>query len=77
VANQLKHYGKIRYFNKRNTAEIDFILNEEIALEVKQKAIEPDLRKLGKLAANLDIKNYYIVSNTHVKMDNVVYPWFF
>lgn len=77
VANQLKHYGRIAFFNKRNTAEIDFILNEEIALEVKQKAIEPDLRKLEKLAANLDIKNYYIVSNTHVTMDNVVYPWFF
>lgn len=77
VANQLKHYGKITYFNKRNTAEIDFILNEEIALEVKQKAIEPDLRKLEKLAINLDIKRYYIVSNTKVTMDNVVYPWFF
>ncbi|RPH33814.1 MAG: ATP-binding protein [Bacteroidales bacterium] len=77
IANQLQPYGAITYYNKRNTAEIDFILNEEIALEVKQKAVEPDMRKLEKLAANLNLKKHYIVSNTPVSMDNVVYPWFF
>lgn len=77
VANQLQHYGNISYFNKRNTAEIDFILNKEIAFEVKQKAIEPDLHKLKKLAQNLNIQKHYIVSNTPSSLANVVYPWFF
>ncbi|MCX6266337.1 MAG: ATP-binding protein [Bacteroidetes bacterium] len=76
VANQLQHYGKVAYFNKRNTAEIDFILNDEIALEVKQKAIEPDLHKLEKLAHNLSIQKYYIVSNTPDNQDHVIFPWF-
>ena len=76
VANQLQHYGKVSYFNKRNTAEIDFILNDELALEVKQKAIEPDLRKLEKLAHHLNIPKYYIVSNTPSNLNPVVYPWF-
>ena len=76
VANQLLNYGRISYFNNRNTAEIDFILNDEIALEVKQKAIEPDLHKLEKLARNLSIQKYFIVSNTAVEKDGVVYPWF-
>jgi len=76
-ANQLQQYGNISYFNKRNTAEIDFILNNEIALEVKQKAIDPDLKKLEKIAGSLSIDKYYIVSNTPVKQDNVIYPWFF
>jgi len=76
VANQLQHYGKVSYYNKRNTAEIDFILNDEIALEVKQKAIEPDLKKLEKLALSLNVPKYYLVSNTPVKMDHVAYPWF-
>jgi predicted AAA+ superfamily ATPase len=76
VANQLQHYGKVSYYNKRNTAEIDFILNDEIALEVKQKAIEPDIRKLEKLAHNLSIQKYYIVSNTPDLQDHVIFPWF-
>jgi hypothetical protein len=76
VANQLQHYGKVAFYNKRNTAEIDFILNDEIALEVKQKAIEPDIRKLEKLAHTLSIQKYYIVSNTPDLQDHVIFPWF-
>ena len=77
VANLLQHHGQISYYNKRNTAEIDFILNGEVAFEVKQKAIEPDLKKLEKTATQLNLQRYYIVSKTPVTMANVVYPWFF
>ncbi|NQU35418.1 MAG: ATP-binding protein [Bacteroidetes bacterium] len=64
IANQLQHYGQVSYYNKRNTAEIDFILNNEIALEVIQKAIAQDLYKLKKLADNLNIPKHYVLSNT-------------
>ena len=76
VANQLQYYGETSYYNKRNTAEIDFILNGEIALEVKQKAIEPDIRKLERIAGSIGLRRYYIVSKTHVKEKQVVYPWY-
>lgn len=76
VANQLYHYGKISYYNKRNTAEIDFILNDEIALEVKNKAIEPDLRKLEKIANKLSIPRFYIISNTPDKQKHIIHPWY-
>jgi hypothetical protein len=76
VANQLLPYGDICFFNKRNTAEIDFILNKEIAIEVKSKAIEPDLHKLTKLAESIGLKRYYILSKTPSEIVNVVYPWF-
>jgi len=76
VANQLQHYGKLSYYNKRNTAEIDFILNDKIALEVKNKAIEPDLRKLQKIAEILSIPNFYIISNTPDTQKHVIHPWF-
>jgi predicted AAA+ superfamily ATPase len=76
VANQLQHYGEISYYNKRNTAEIDFILNGEIALEVKQKAIEPDIRKLERIAGSIGLSRYYIVSKTLAKEKQVVYPWY-
>lgn len=76
VANQLQHHGQISYYNKRNTAEIDFILNKEMAFEVKQKAILADVRKLQKLVTGLGIKKYYIISNTFVDLDRIIYPWF-
>jgi len=76
VANQLQHYGELSFYNKRNTAEIDFILNKEIALEVKNKAIEPDINKLGKIANQINMDRFYIISNTVVLLENVIYPWF-
>lgn len=76
VANQLQHYGKLSYYNKRNTAEIDFILNDEIALEVKNKAIEPDLRKLEKIADKLSIPRFYIISNTTDTQKHIIHPWY-
>ena len=76
VASQLQNYGTLSFYNKRNAAEIDFILNGEIAFEVKQKATQPDLNKLQKVAKNLNLDNCYLVSNTPVKVQDVVYPWF-
>lgn len=75
VANQLAFYGNLSFYNKRNTAEIDFILNNKIAFEIKQKATPPDLAKLQKLASNLNIKQYYTISNTPVEQEKVIYPW--
>ncbi len=77
VASQLLQYGQISYYNRRNTAEIDFILNNEIALEVKHKAIEQDLGKLQKLSNNVGIARFSVISKTVVDMDAVIYPWMF
>ncbi len=76
VANQLQQYGKLSFFNKRNTAEIDFILDKEIAIEVKHRAIEPDMSRLKKITGSLGLPQYYILSKTPTDMDRVVYPWF-
>ena len=77
IANQLAWYGELSFYNKRNTAEIDFILNKEIAFEVKQKAIESDFKKLQKLAGNIGITRQFVISNTPVDLENMVYPWIF
>jgi predicted AAA+ superfamily ATPase len=75
VALQLRNYGSLSFYNKRNTAEIDFILKGEFAFEVKQKATKPELQKLNKVAGKLNIGQRYIISNTPVEMENVIYPW--
>lgn len=76
VANQLSFYGELSFYNKRNKAEIDFILNKEIAFEVKQKALEADLKKLRILSKEIGIERHYVISNTFTEFENIVYPWF-
>lgn len=76
VANLLHHYGQLSFYNKRNTAEIDFVLENKTAFEVKFKATENDAVKLSKLAQSLGIESSYMVSQKPVDGDKVVYPWF-
>jgi predicted AAA+ superfamily ATPase len=76
IANQLAYYGELSFYNKRNKSEIDFILNKEIAFEVKQKAMESDLKKLQNLAKEIGIEKQYLISNTVSDIENTVYPWF-
>lgn len=76
VANQLSYYGDLCFYNKRNTSEIDFILDKKIAFEVKQKAIESDFKKLVKNSKEIKIEKYYIISKTYTEGSNIVYPYF-
>lgn len=76
VANQLSNYGELSFYNKRNKSEIDFILNKEIAFEVKQKALESDIKKLKRIANVIGIEKQYLISNTPSDLEAIVYPWF-
>lgn len=71
----LRKYGTINYYQKRNGAEVDFIVrnsNTLTALEVKSNAVENDLKKLKRISEHLGIENYYIVSQSFTKIDNSV-----
>jgi uncharacterized protein len=76
VCNQLKSYGQLAFYNKRNTAEIDFILNHEIAFEVKIKPDQGDYDKLKKLSEIIQISKYYLISKKYVAIDKVIFPHF-
>ena len=76
VANQLINYGDLSYYNKRSKSEIDFILNKEIAFEVKLKSSLADLKKLEKNVGTLDLKTYYLVSKNFSDTDKTVFPMF-
>ena len=77
VANQLSYYGDLCFYNKRNTSEIDFILDKKIAFEVKLKAIESDYKKLTKISKELKIEKSFIISKAFTEVSNTVYPFFF
>lgn len=78
VFNLLKFYGKINYYQRRRSEqEIDFILDQSIALEAKETASRTDLNRLQKLARDLRLNESYLVSLNFVKdLAKVIYPQF-
>jgi len=76
VANQLSNYGELSFYNKRNTAEIDFILNKVIAFEVKLKSSFSDLKKLEKKSSELDLSDHYLVSKNYSETEKTIFPMF-
>jgi predicted AAA+ superfamily ATPase len=76
VVNQLSQFGDLSFYNKRNTAEIDIILNNEKAFEVKLNATTYDYERLKKLSGKIGIKKCYLVSLNYKEIKNVIYPMF-
>ncbi|KKP88092.1 MAG: ATPase [Berkelbacteria bacterium GW2011_GWA2_35_9] len=79
VINQLNKYGKISFYNQRNTVEIDAILNKKIAIEIKTKATGNDLNKLEKISLKLGLEQYFLISRELVSPEiqsQVIYPQF-
>lgn len=72
VVNQLAAYGELSFYNKKNTAEIDFILNKEIAFEAKLSGTSRDVQKLQKLATSLGLNTYYVLSKAYSDQAQVV-----
>ncbi|ROL61822.1 ATP-binding protein [Bacteroidetes/Chlorobi group bacterium ChocPot_Mid] len=76
VANQLSNYGEIAFYNKRNTAEIDFILNKQIAFEVKLRTTERDFKKTQNLCSKIGIKDFWLVSLKYSETQKTIFPMF-
>ena len=55
VYNQLRHFGKIRYYSLKSGREIDFILNGKEAFEAKETPLEQDGKKLEALAKDAGV----------------------
>ncbi|MBI5358080.1 ATP-binding protein [Candidatus Amesbacteria bacterium] len=74
VVNQLTNYGQCSFYNKRNTSEIDVVLDRRIALEVKQSASEAVVLKLQKLAKELKLSKFFVVSQNYKNISGVISP---
>jgi hypothetical protein len=61
VFNQLRNFGEISYYQRKTGNEIDFVLDKNIAFEVKETATDHDLRNLQRLAQNLNIEKTYVI----------------
>jgi uncharacterized protein len=73
VMTQLRVRGcKMQYYQKRNGKEIDFILDQQIALEVKETGTPSDYAELKKTCQILGIKEYYIVTLNYVDLPGFI-----
>ncbi|MFB2118236.1 ATP-binding protein [Parapedobacter sp. 2B3] len=66
VFNQLLHRGELAYYQLKNGREIDFVLDKEYALEVKETAAPDDARQVAALATNLGITKSYVIGREPV-----------
>lgn len=66
-------FTPLHYYQKKNGQEIDFVLNKEIALEVKETATDFDMKKLAHLAHGLILPKYYLVSKNLTPANHVLY----
>lgn len=77
VVNQLGRYGHLRFYNKRNKAEIDVILEGKSAFEIKLDGTKKDYSKLQKLSAGLKIPSFYVISKNYTERAGFVSPIIF
>jgi len=68
----LKQNGKINYYQKRNGKEIDFILNEKYAFEVKKTGDLSDINNLNKLCNQIAIPQYFLISINFLEFENAI-----
>ena len=62
IVNQLSSYGNLSFYNYRNTQEIDCILDQKYALEIKVSGDAHDLIRLQKIASKLKLEHTYIIT---------------
>lgn len=62
VFQNLKANHKLNFYSKKGSNEIDFIVDERVALEVKASVSRQDVLSLKKRIENLKLPEYYIVS---------------
>lgn len=74
VINQLLGYGKVSFYNKRNTAEIDAILDKQTAFEVKLTGTTQDLSKLSTLSSDLGIPQAFVISKKFQEKEGFLSP---
>lgn len=61
VAVQLARLGQVSYYQRRTGQEIDFILDQTIAIEVKETPTPHDLNVLNGRAASVGLSQQWLV----------------
>lgn len=75
VFQNLRTKGEINYYLKKSGVEIDFILNQETAFEVKISPRESEIKRLKGLSAQIGLKDCKMISKNYSELEGVVYAF--
>jgi uncharacterized protein len=76
VMNQLANYGELSFYNQRSVSEIDAILDNKLAFEIKLTGTPSDTRHLASLCSKLHIEKFNVISLNYKEDGNLIYPMF-
>lgn len=66
-------FSGINYFQRKTGAEIDFVLDKEIGLEVKETADTADYNQLRRLSQLLGLKKHFLISQNLTAVKGAIY----
>jgi predicted AAA+ superfamily ATPase len=73
VFQSLRGAGELNYYQRKNGAEIDFIIDKKRAYEVKTTASAADVRALNKISAELQLETNAVISRNYSPVPGVEY----
>lgn len=74
IFNQLSRCGQINYYSIKTGHEIDFILDNNFALEAKETPLEDDLSQLTRLATHAQLSKFQLIGrHSSPKFKNYVW----
>jgi uncharacterized protein len=73
VFNSLGWYGGVNYYQKKQGAELDFVVDEKFSYEVKLLPYKPDEVRLKKISQKLGLKDWWLVSRKYSELKKVIY----
>ncbi|MFH1402008.1 MAG: ATP-binding protein [Patescibacteria group bacterium] len=73
--NLLSQKGTIQYYQRKNGVEIDFILDQTIAYEIKLSAQQQYLNSLARIATSINISDYKIISKNYFNDPKVSFAY--
>ena len=75
IFQNLRTQGEINYYQKKSGVEIDFIVNQKTAFEVKINPREAEIRRLKELSAQIGLKDFKMISKNYSELKDVIYAF--
>jgi predicted AAA+ superfamily ATPase len=75
VFQNLRLKGDLRYFQRKSGAELDFILDNDTAYEVKITTHQSDISRIETLTSQLKLKDFFVVTLSYSSLNHVIFPF--
>lgn len=75
IFQNLRQKGQVNYYERKNGAEIDFILNKDFAYETKLTGHSSDIRRLKKISHELNMKGCYLIVRNYCELENTIFGY--